>query len=153
MTVATQSSLLKLLEKAHTKRTVFPGSRVNLPSVDPLTRNAIAPLVGISTESTKARDRYSIPFGFISCSLTSGNIRSRGGLSICSSFPTYRSSVFSLKVTISTFSKRVGIQGFDLAGRIFAHKSYLFLKVTFNERKPLPTGVVIGDFNRILFFS
>ena len=73
--------------------------------------------------------------------------------SICSSTPTYKSSVFSRKVTISTFSNGVLTAVLDFAGRIFAYKSYLFLSVTFRERNPLPIGVVIGAFNRIRFFS
>ena len=48
--------------------------------------------------------------------------------------------------------KYVSNAGLDLAGRILAHKSYLVLKVTFKERNPYPMGVVIGDFNKTLFF-
>ena len=72
--------------------------------------------------------------------------------SMTSSFPTYRSSVFSRKVTISMSLKYVSNAGLDLAGRILAHQSYLVLKVTFKERNPFPMGVVIGDFNKTLFF-
>lgn len=36
---------------------------------------------------------------------------------------------------------------------MLAYKSYFLRKVTFKERKPLPIGVVIGDFNNTLFLS
>ena len=36
---------------------------------------------------------------------------------------------------------------------MLAYKSYFLRKVTFKERKPLPIGVVFGDFNNTLFLS
>ena len=36
---------------------------------------------------------------------------------------------------------------------MLAYKSYFLRKVTFNERNPLPIGVVIGDFNNTLVLS
>ncbi|CDE22151.1 unknown [Amedibacillus dolichus CAG:375] len=81
---------------------------------------------------------------FVACTVSS---------SITFSTPTYKSSVFSRKVTRSTLGNGVTIAGFDFAGRIFAYKSYLLRKVTFNERNPLPIGVVIGAFKSTLFLS
>ena len=72
---------------------------------------------------------------------------------IFSSNPTYKSSVFSLKITISTFSYFVFIFLIDFIGLIFAKRSYFFLSSTLIDLKPCPIGVVIGPLIAILFFS
>ena len=66
------------------------------------------------------------------------------------STPEYSPSVFSRMITRSIFSYLPPSIKL-LAGLTPAYKSSLCLKVTFIDRKPLPTGVVIGPFKPTLF--
>src|SRR2546430_2111210 len=60
------------------------------------------------------------------------------------SIPAYRSSVFSRTTIRLTLPNRVRTPSYVLHGRTCAYRSRAFRRPTLTERKPPPTGVVIG---------
>src|SRR6267143_329766 len=74
-------------------------------------------------------------------------IRRASGDPSSHSIPAYTSSVPSRKMTMSSRSGWVtglGMPGIQEIGRMFAYRSSVLRIVTFRDRKPPPTGVVIG---------
>ena len=59
--------------------------------------------------------------------------------------------MFSRTMIRSTSSKRVRTPSYDLHGRTCAYMSSSFRRPTLTERKPPPTGVVIGPLSATPF--
>ena len=60
--------------------------------------------------------------------------------------------MFSRTMIRSTSSKRVRTPSYDLHGRTCAYMSSSLRRPTLTERKPPPTGVVIGPFSAVPFW-
>ena len=100
-------------------------------------------LIGFTPIPLSGRRRVLNSFSRISI------IRRASGEPSSHSMPAYTSSVPSRKITRSSRSGWVtglGMPGIQEIGRMFAYRSRVLRIVTFRDRNPPPTGVVIGPF-------